>query len=165
MVGEKEVDAKLGFEADKIAVQGVCAETRVIIIPGVFGVGEVTATKIIAKVRLLGGNYSNIEKIEPESLKKKLLESYEQALMSKRLAQNSFRCSFSDYLEECKYSDLNKIKVKETLEKYNFKSLIKRLGFSVDEKKRIKNRKFRINNFLFVDFKDLEKLSFIAWIF
>jgi DNA polymerase-1 len=107
-------------------------------IPGVFGVGEVTATKLLQKYGSLEEIYRNIEKIEPESLKKKLLESYEQALMSKRLAQIVLDVPFQINLEECKYSDLNKIKVKETLEKYNFKSLIKRLGFSVDEKKKDK---------------------------
>jgi len=137
-LGEKEVDAKLGFEADKIAdykgLRGDPSDN----IPGVFGVGEVTATKLLQKYGSLEEIYRNIEKIEPESLKKKLLESYEQALMSKRLAQIVLDVPFQINLEECKYSDLNKIKVKETLEKYNFKSLIKRLGFSVDEKKKDK---------------------------
>ena len=137
-LGEKEVDAKLGFEADKIAdykgLRGDPGDN----IPGVFGVGEVTATKLLQKYGSLEEIYRNIEKIEPESLKKKLLESYEQALMSKRLAQIVLDVPFQINLEECKYSDLNKIKVKETLEKYNFKSLIKRLGFSVDEKKKDK---------------------------
>ena len=137
-LGEKEVDAKLGFEADKIAdykgLRGDPSDN----IPGVFGVGEVTATKLLQKYGSLEEIYRNIEKIEPESLKKKLLESYEQALMSKRLAQIVLDVPFQINLEECKYSDLNKIKVKETLEKYNFKSLIKRFGFSVDEKKKDK---------------------------
>ena len=78
-----------------------------------------------------------IKIFEPESLKKKLVESYEQALISKKLAQIILDVPFQLNLEDCKYSNSNKIKVRETLEKYNFKSLLRRMGFEVagDSKK------------------------------
>jgi len=36
-------------------------------------------------------------------------------------------------LEECVYSDFNRGRVKQLFEKYNFKSLIKRLGFTIED--------------------------------
>jgi DNA polymerase-1 len=131
-MGEKEVDARLGFEAEKVAdykgLRGDPSDN----IPGVFGVGEVTATKLLQKYGHLEDIYKNIDSVEPESLRNKLLESYEQALMSKKLAQIILDVPFQLDLEECRYREINKIKVKEVLEKYHFKSLIKRMGFEVD---------------------------------
>ena len=131
-MGEKEVDARLGFEAEKVAdykgLRGDPSDN----IPGVFGVGEVTATKLLQKYGSLEDIYKNIDNVEPESLRKKLLESYEQALMSKKLAQIILDVPYQLDLEECIYREINKIKVKEVLERYNFKSLIRRLGFEVE---------------------------------
>jgi len=131
-IGEKEVDARLGFPAEHVAdykgLRGDPSDN----IPGVYGVGEVTATKLLQKYGTLEEIYKNIETVEPESLKTKLIESYEQALMSKKLAQIILDVPFQLDLEDCKYSSLNKIKVKEILEKYNFKSLLRRMGFEVE---------------------------------
>ena len=91
-----------------------------------------TATKLLQKYGTLEEIYKNIDTVEPESLKKKLVENYEQALMSKKLAQIILDVPFQLNLEDCKYSNLNKIKVKEILEKYNFKSLLRRMGFEVE---------------------------------
>ena len=128
-MGEKEVDARLGFEAEKVAdykgLRGDPSDN----IPGVYGIGEVTATKLLQKYGSIENIYKNIDDVEPESLKKKLLESYEQALMSKKLAQIILDVPFQLNLEECRYSEVNKIEVKKILEKYNFKSLIRRMGF------------------------------------
>ena len=134
-MGEKEVDAKLGFGAEKIAdykgLRGDASDN----IPGVFGIGDVTATKLLQKYGTLEDIYKNIESVEPESLKKKLIESYEQALVSKKLAKIILDVPLHVDLEECVYSDTNKVKVKEVLEKYNFKSLIRRMGFEVEGNK------------------------------
>ncbi|MBW6441571.1 hypothetical protein K0B04_01505 [Patescibacteria group bacterium] len=135
-MGEKEVDAKLGFEADKVAdykgLRGDPSDN----IPGVYGVGDVTATKLLQKYGSLEEIYKDIDNVTPESLKKKLIESYEQALMSKKLAQIILDVPFQLKLDECRYRDINKIKVKEILEKYNFKSLIRRMGFEIEGDKK-----------------------------
>lgn len=127
-MGEKEVDAKLGFEADKVAdykgLRGDPSDN----IPGVYGVGEVTATNLIKEFGYVENIYKNIDKVKPESLKEKLLNNYELALTYKKLAQIILNVPFELKLEECKFSNFNKIKVGKELQKYNFKSLIKRLG-------------------------------------
>jgi len=62
-----------------------------------------------------------------------LLENYEIALLSKRLAQLILDVPIEIKLQDLKYSDLNRSAVKEVLQKYNFKSLIKRLGFEISD--------------------------------
>ncbi|MFH1648815.1 MAG: 5'-3' exonuclease H3TH domain-containing protein, partial [Patescibacteria group bacterium] len=98
-------------------------------IPGVYGIGEKTATKLIQEYGSVEEIYRNLDKVTPDSLRKKLEESTEQALMSKKLAQLIMDVPLSVELEECRYKEFNKVAVKEVLEKYNFKSLIRRLGF------------------------------------
>ena len=135
-VGEKEVDAKLGFDAGKIAdykgLKGDSSDN----IPGVYGIGEKTATKLIQEFGSVEEIYKNLDKVTPESLRRRLEESAEQAMMSKKLAQLVLDVPLSVELEECRYKELNKVAVKEILEKYNFKSLIRRLGFEDPKSKK-----------------------------
>ena len=128
-IGEKEVIARFGFSPQQIieykALKGDASDN----IPGVYGIGDKTATKLILEYGDVEGIYKNLSKVEPESLRKKLEESHDQAMMSKMLATIITDAPMELDLNDCKYSKYNLIKVKEILEKYNFKSLIKRLGF------------------------------------
>ncbi len=54
-------------------------------VPGVKGVGEVTAGKLIGQFRNVDGVYKNIDKVSSESLKKKLLEGRDMAVLSREL--------------------------------------------------------------------------------
>jgi DNA polymerase-1 len=127
-MGEKEVDARLGFEAEKIAdykgLRGDPSDN----IPGVYGIGEVTATNLIKEFGSVENIFKNIDKVKPETLKEKLLNNYEMALTCKKLAQIITDVPFELKLEECKYSTFNIGRVGEELKKYNFKSLLRRLG-------------------------------------
>lgn len=130
-IGEKEVEARYGFGPEKIieykALKGDPSDN----IPGVYGVGEKTATKLILDFGSVEEIYKNINKVEPLSLKKKLIESHDQAMMSKMLATIITDAPVDLSLSDCKYSTYNLGQVKEVLEKYNFRSLVKRLGFDV----------------------------------
>jgi DNA polymerase-1 len=134
-VGHKEVVARYGFDPEQIidykGLRGDASDN----IPGVYGIGDVTATKLIKEYKNIEGIYGHLDEIEPKSLRKKLEENYEQALMSKKLATIIRDAPMQIALKDCKYSTFNKGRVKETLEKYRFKSLIKRLGFEVSGSK------------------------------
>lgn len=133
-VGEKEVIAKMGFEPHQMidykGLRGDPSDN----IPGVRGVGDKTAKSLIEQYGSLEEIYRNLQSITPESLKKKLEESYETAVMSKKLATIVTDAPMEVSLNECKYTTFNKGEVKKVLEKYNFKSLIKRLGFEISNK-------------------------------
>lgn len=133
-IGKREAKSRFGFDPELIpdykGLRGDPSDN----IPGVYGVGDKTATKLIEQFGNIENIYKNINKVEPESLKKKLEENYEQALLSKKLAQLIEDVPFKVNLKECRYREFNKVEVKKVLEKYNFKSLIKRLGFEVEDK-------------------------------
>lgn len=127
-IGEKEVVARMGFVPKQMidykSLRGDPSDN----IPGVFGIGEKTAKELISKYGNLETIYRNIDSITPESVKIKLANCAEQAVMSKQLATIETAAPFSLALKDCKYSEFNKLKLAKILSKYNFKSLIKRLG-------------------------------------
>lgn len=55
-------------------------------IPGVFGVGEKTALKLLSEYQTLDGIYENIDKISGQKLKEKLVNDKEMAFLSYKLA-------------------------------------------------------------------------------
>lgn len=132
-LGGKEAEARLGFKPEKIAdykgLRGDPSDN----IPGVFGIGEKTATKLIQEFGSVEEIYRNIGKVKPDSLKEKLLNCAEIAMMSKKLAILILDVPVDVNLSECAYKEFNQGKVKEILEKYNFKSLLRRLGFETDQ--------------------------------
>lgn len=132
-IGENEVVARLGVRADQIpdykGLRGDVSDN----IPGVYGIGEKTAQKLISEFGSIENIYTNLQKVSPDSLRQKLEESYETALLSKKLATIITDAPLSLFLDECKYTEFNKIAASETLKKYNFKSLIRRLGLNIDD--------------------------------
>jgi len=73
--------------------------------------------------------YENLNEIKETSLKEKLKRGKDSAFLSKKIATivRSTPVSFDPSLSKLKQVD--RIKVVEVLKRYNFKSLIRRMGF------------------------------------
>lgn len=127
-LGAKEVEARLGFAPGLIAdfkgLRGDPSDN----IPGVYGIGEKGAIKLLERFGSLENIYLNLKDVEPESLRKKLEESYEQALMSKKLAQLIYDAPMDFKLENSRYEKFMGKEAVDILTKYNFKSLLRRLN-------------------------------------
>jgi DNA polymerase I len=127
-VGEKEAEVRFGFNPDKLidykALRGDPSDN----IPGVHGIGDKTAKKLIDAYGTVEEIYRHIGEIEPNSLKEKLANNAEEAVMSKQLATIERDIPMELDIESCKYSEFNKANVVDALKKYNFKSLIRRMG-------------------------------------
>ena len=95
-------------------------------IPGVYGVGDKTAKKLIKEYKTLDNLYNNIDNIAPESLRDKLIKCKKDAFLSHELATIDTHIQFdvneSDLNWENKYTQ----EFIEKLNKYKFKSLINR---------------------------------------
>lgn len=99
-------------------------------IPGVMGIGEKTAIKLIKEYQSLENLYEKIQ--EPscqikDFLRKKLLEGREKAFLSRELVEIEKNAPFNFKLEECRWGKYDKKEVGEIFEKFGFKSLSKRL--------------------------------------
>ena len=137
-IGADEVKKRMGFLPAQIidykALRGDASDN----IPGVHGIGEKTAKKLIEEFGSIEKIYANIAKIEPASLREKLANNAEMATMSKNLATIDCDAPISLKLDECRYNDFNRSAVRDVLARYNFKSLIKRLGFDISSGKKEK---------------------------
>ena len=86
LIDKAKIKEEFGFEPiqmiDYLALVGDSSDD----IPGVAGIGPKGATPLIQKFKTVEGIYNNIEKIEKEGIKQKLIDGKENAFLSKELA-------------------------------------------------------------------------------
>lgn len=127
-IGEKEVVARLGVTPAQVPdYKGLVGDASDNI-PGVYGVGEKGASALIRDFGSIERIYKNIDQVTPESLRKKLIDGYEQAVMSKRLATLDLDTPAEFSREDSRYGKIPLETIIPALESYNFKSLLKRIG-------------------------------------
>lgn len=100
-------------------------------IPGVPGIGEKTASKIITAFHSIENAYAHIDEITPKRAQNNLREYYDQAILSKELATIKLDCDLSYHLEDSALTDIYTKEAYELLKELELKSLLKR--FSVEE--------------------------------
>ncbi len=93
-------------------------------IPGVPGIGEKGAIELLKEHKTLDGIYENIELIK-DSTKKKLIEGKELAYLSKKLAAIWTDAPLKLDLDEVDGSKCSPEKVREILEKLEFRTLLR----------------------------------------
>lgn len=104
-------------------------------IPGVPGVGEKTAFKLIKEYKSIENVLMNIDSINGKKLKENLMEYSEQAIFSKKLATILVNVPIEIDLNEIRSKDNFDYKaVKEWFIKLQFKSLIEKLPLTEEEK-------------------------------
>lgn len=92
---EKDVEALYGVSPTEfIDMKGLMGDTADNI-PGVPGIGEKTAAKLIGTYHSIENAYLHIEEVKPARAKNNLREYYEQALLSKELATIKTDCALS----------------------------------------------------------------------
>lgn len=95
-------------------------------IPGVAGVGPVTAAKLLNTHGSLQAIYENVEQISPQKLKEKLINHKEEAELSKKLATLNKDVQIFDIFPSMKF-DYNHEKAHKFLASLGFNSLINRM--------------------------------------
>ena len=119
-------DKKFGIRPDQLvdllALMGDSSDN----IPGVHGVGEKTAVKLLQRFGSLDNIYAELDKIKG-SLKTKLEQGKESAYLSKDLATIRSNLDFAVNWEQAKLGEPNPDKLLPLLEEYELVSLIKRL--------------------------------------
>ncbi|MBI4091204.1 DNA polymerase I, partial [candidate division WWE3 bacterium] len=130
--GVVQFKEKYGFEPvnmiDYKALRGDSSDN----VPGVYGIGDKTALSLIRKYKTIERLYEDINNIAPESLKLKLLRGYESALLCKKIVKIDCSSFVRLDLSASKQKLVDRLRVVEVLKKYNFKSLIRRLGFEIE---------------------------------
>ena len=114
-------------------------------IPGVKGIGEKTAIKLLSQYGSLDGLYEHIDEIKGKT-KEKLLEDKDNAYMSLDLATIYRDVPLDFDLDDCVYNGMNASKFKEELEELEFYSLLKKIDFSEVEEKEEKKEELIIDS-------------------
>lgn len=105
-------------------------------IPGVRGIGEKGATALISSFHSIDGVYENIDDASiTKSVRQKLLDSRDDAYLSKTLATIDRFVPIEIDVEKTKVSPYDDAKLYEILSKLEFKSFIKKLGLTQEELK------------------------------
>lgn len=129
-------------------------------IPGVAGVGEKTAIKLLNQFDSVEGVYENIDKVSGKKLKEKLELSHEDALMSKELVTINRYSPIEVTLNDTKLSDINDNHEKiELFKKLEFKQLLADIDNKASEfEQEQKQVSFDIlPTFEYVDFNHLDE--------
>ncbi len=134
-------------------------------IPGVPGVGEKTAIKLLLEYKTLEGIYENIGLIK-KSLADKLLEYKDQAFFSKKLSIIILDVDIDFNLKDAKFGDYDKNEVIKIFKELNFFTLISRLsgtnGWENKKDKKTKEGEVKIRDITKEDILKIEKKKEVA---
>ncbi len=128
LYGLAEFREKWGFEPVQLTDYKGLAGDQSDNIPGVAGIGDVSATKLIKEFGSVEGIYDPKNfKTLPERMQKLLGEGAESAVMSKRLATLEVNAPIKLDLSACMVNDYDHQKAIELFEELEFRSLVQRL--------------------------------------
>ncbi len=112
-------------------------------IPGVKGIGEKTAIRLLSKFDNLDNLYEHIDEVTGKT-KEKLLLDKENAYMSYDLATIYREVPLDFQLEDLKYRGISRQLFIEKLEEYEFNSLLRKLNITEEEKQKPKMEQVEI---------------------
>ncbi|MFO1443994.1 DNA polymerase I [Bacillus sp. Bva_UNVM-123] len=127
------IQEKYGITADRIIdMKGLMGDSSDNI-PGVPGVGEKTALKLLKEFGTIESVLESADKVSGKKLQEKLIEFKEQALMSKELATIMREAPIEISLSEIKYEGFETDKVIRLYKELGFNSLLDKLSNDNDE--------------------------------
>lgn len=102
-------------------------------IPGIPGVGEKTAAKIVAEYGSIENAYAHVEEIKPNKARESLRDHYDLAQMSKKLAAINRYSPFELELESARIGNLYTPQALELCKRLEFKNMLSRFACSSGE--------------------------------
>lgn len=126
--GRAEVFEKLGVWPEQVIdYKGLCGDASDNI-PGVKGIGPVTAVGLLTEYGNIEGIYENLEKIKSKSVKQKLIDGKESAFHSKMLATIVLDVPLEFDFDHCQLSLPSVAAVTKFFTDLEFKNLVGRLN-------------------------------------
>lgn len=159
IMGEKETEEKFGVLpsqiVDFLALMGDSSDN----VPGVKGIGEKTAAKLLKEFKTIENIYENIDKITPASLKDKLIAGKEDAFLSKNLV--ILKCDLKIQNLELNLKEEKKEELKNFYRELEFYSLLKEMETSIEiiEEKKGKSIFFKDNKIYYYDEEKVQEVS------
>lgn len=128
----QHIQEKYGLSAEQIIdMKGLMGDASDNI-PGVPGVGEKTAIKLLKEYGTLENLLQSIDKVSGKKLQEKLEEFKDQAVMSKELATITREAPVEIGLDQLEYEGSEKEKVVKIFKELGFNSLLDKVGGDVE---------------------------------
>lgn len=128
----KKILERFGVSPEKIVdIVGLMGDA-VDNIPGVPGIGEKTAAELIKRFGSLEGLLNNIDKIEPEKIKKAITDNLERIKLNQDLARLNQGLNLDFDLNKFKLGEPNSKELFRLFKALEFKKLLKDLSFETD---------------------------------
>lgn len=147
-LGEAEVVEEWGVGPDRIldylSLTGDASDN----VPGVRGIGDKTALKLLSQFGTLEGIYASLEEVKPDSLKAKLVAGKDDAVLSRRLITLADRIALGfDSLEALRVKALDRVAASPLFLRDGMKSLVQDTGpEAAAEAKRAHEREMKAGN-------------------
>jgi DNA polymerase-1 len=129
---EKKVIEKMGVRPDQVVDYKALVGDKSDNIPGVMGVGEKTATKLLAEYGSLDGIYANIEQIKG-AIGRKLDDGKDDAYLSYKLAQIVTDAPIELEIDACLTKEYDPSEVLELFRELEFRSLTGRITDTLEK--------------------------------
>lgn len=133
LCGEKEVAEKYGISPIQLidfkGLRGDASDN----IPGVKGIGEKTALKLIKEFGSIENLYANLDKGITLKVKEKLIEGEKSAFLSRNLAEIRRDVPVNVNFEDCEWGGYDEKEVVDMLKGFGFNSLIKNISAEGDK--------------------------------
>ena len=107
-------------------------------IPGISGVGEKTALKLLHQFGSIDRLYERVEELPKNKMREKIEKGKTIAFLSKKLATIEREVPINVEIQELNFKGLNKQVLYDVLDSFGFQSLIKRMGLKKREQCNIK---------------------------
>lgn len=133
-------------------------------IPGVPGIGEKTAAKIIQTYKSIEEAYAHIDEIKPKRAQTNLKEYYDQAILSKELATIKLDCDLNYQIEDAKITNLFTKEAYTLLKSLQFRTILKRFP-DMDEEEEMDLQIKKISDLTSIEeiFEDVAKKELVGF--
>ncbi len=138
---EAAVVERYGLRPEQIAdYKGLKGDTSDNI-PGVPGIGEKTATKLLQQFGTVETIFRRIDEVTPEKLRENLRSHENEARMSKDLATIHRDAKITLDIDACRLRNFDRERVEELFHELEFRSLISRLPATLGDEARIEAKR------------------------
>ena len=120
-------------------------------IPGIPGVGEKTATKMVVEFGSIENAYAHLEEVKPNKAKESLREHYDMAVLSKTLATINTDSPIDYSYEEAELKDLYTPEAYQLCKQLEFKNLLSKFDTAVVPENPIEQNFFSCSDLSGVD--------------
>ena len=120
-------------------------------IPGIPGVGEKTATKMVVEFGSIENAYAHLEEVKPNKAKESLREHYDMAVLSKTLATINTDSPINYSYEEAELKNLYTPEAYQLCKQLEFKNLLSKFDTAVVPENPIEQNFFFCNDLSGVD--------------